>query len=79
MDEKKREEIALFRYSLIVPFLSQEELATALQRTVESLHAHEITEMQRTWDTFGPFDPALIHIALAKAIIHKKHDQHISF
>lgn len=26
MDDKKREEIALFRYSLIVPFLSQEEL-----------------------------------------------------
>jgi len=26
MDEKKREEIALFRYGLIVPFLSPEEL-----------------------------------------------------
>jgi len=55
------------------------ELASALKRTVESLHAHEITEMQRAWDTFGPFDPALVHIAMAKAIIQKKHDQHISF
>jgi LmbE family N-acetylglucosaminyl deacetylase len=35
--------------------------------------------MQRAWDTFGPFDPALIHIAMAKAIIRNKHDQHITF
>jgi len=55
------------------------ELATALQRTVESLHANELDEMQRAWDTFGPFDPAFVHIAMAKAIIQKKHDQHITF
>ena len=55
------------------------EVATALQRSVESLHANELDEMQQAWDTFGPFEPALIHIALAKAIIKKKNDQHISF
>jgi len=55
------------------------ELATALKRSVESLHANELDEMQRAWDTFGPFEPALIHIAMAKAIIQKKHDQHITF
>jgi len=55
------------------------ELATALQRTMESLHANELNEMQRAWDTYGPFDPAFVHIALGKAIIHKKRDQHIAF
>ena len=43
MDEKKREEIALFRYSLIVPFLSQEELewgvkGELLQRMTRQIH-----------------------------------------
>jgi len=28
---------------------------------------------------FGPFEPALVHIALAKAILDKKTDQPISF
>ena len=42
MDDKKREEIALFRYSLIVPFLSQEELewgvkGELLQRMVKQI------------------------------------------
>jgi len=35
--------------------------------------------MQRVWDKFGPFDIALVHIALAQAIMHKKTGQHISF
>lgn len=44
MDDKKREEIALFRYSLIVPFLSQEELewgvkGELLQRMTKQIHA----------------------------------------
>jgi len=43
MDEKKREQIALFRYSLIVPFLSHEELqwgvkGELLQRMVRQIH-----------------------------------------
>lgn len=42
MDEKKREEIALFRFSLIVPFLTQEELewgikGEILQRMVKTI------------------------------------------
>ncbi|HEX9972160.1 MAG TPA: DDE-type integrase/transposase/recombinase [bacterium] len=64
------------------PFTSArffKELATALQRTVEQFHASELNELQHAWDKFGPFEPALVHIALAKAILDKKTDQHISF
>ena len=44
MDEKKREEIAMFRYSLIVPFLSEEELewgvkGEMLRRLVQQIHS----------------------------------------
>lgn len=55
------------------------ELATALKRNVEGWHAMELQAMQQAWDKFGPFEPALVHIALAKAILDKKTDQHISF
>lgn len=44
MDDKKREEIALFRYSLIIPFLSEEELCWGvkgeiLKRMVKQIHS----------------------------------------
>jgi putative transposase len=55
------------------------ELATALKRNVIDWHPTELQTMQQAWDNFGPFEPALIHIALAKAILDKKTDQHISF
>jgi len=55
------------------------ELAAALKRNVEHWHAQELDAMQQAWNQFGPFDPALVHIALSKAILDKKTDQHISF
>lgn len=55
------------------------ELATALKRNVEQFHATELEAMQQAWQQFGPFDPALVHIALSKDILDKKTDQHISF
>lgn len=55
------------------------ELATALHRNLEQFHATELDAMQQAWNKFGPFDPALVHIALAKAILDKKTDQHIAF
>jgi len=55
------------------------ELATTLKRKVEAWHPTELQAMQRAWDQFGPFEPAVVHIALAKAILAKKTDQHISF
>ena len=64
------------------PFTSAhffKQLATALKRNVEHWHANELDAMQHAWDQFGPFEPALVHIALAKAILDKKTDQHISF
>ena len=50
MNEKKRDDIALFRYSLIVPFLSSEELewgvkGELLQRMVRQIH--EIPHSQK--------------------------------
>ncbi len=35
--------------------------------------------MQQAWDIYGPFQPQLIHTAIAKAIIAKGYDQHIDF
>lgn len=55
------------------------QLAASLKRNVEHWHATELQQMQHAWNQFGPFDPALVHIALAKAILDKKTDQHISF
>ena len=55
------------------------DVASVLKRKVEDLHANELQELQHAWDTYGPFQPQLIHTALAKAIITKGYDQHISF
>ncbi|MCP4651858.1 MAG: DDE-type integrase/transposase/recombinase [Candidatus Omnitrophica bacterium] len=55
------------------------EIATSLKRNLENFHAKELDQMQTTWDKFRPLDPALVHIALAKAIMDKKTEQHISF
>ena len=43
MDEKKREQIALFRYSLIVPFLSQQELEWGVKGELLQRMVKEIT------------------------------------
>jgi len=55
------------------------ETAEVLKRKLEDLHANELDEMQKAWDKYGPFEPALVHIALAKAVLDKKTNQHISF
>jgi putative transposase len=55
------------------------EIAQVLKRELENFHAKELDEMQHAWDKYGPFQPALVHIALAKAILDKKTGQHISF
>ncbi len=54
-------------------------VATILKRKVENLHANELQAMQQAWNTYGPFQPQLIHTAIAKAIIAKGYDQHIDF
>lgn len=51
MDEKKREEIALFRYSLILPFLTPEELewgvkGELLARLVKNIHSMPFSQKQ---------------------------------
>lgn len=55
------------------------ETAQVLKRKLENLHAKELDEMQQAWDQYGPFEPPLVHIALAKAVLNKKTNQHISF
>ncbi|MFQ5453627.1 MAG: hypothetical protein ACE5D6_05520, partial [Candidatus Zixiibacteriota bacterium] len=55
------------------------EMAQVLKRQLENFHANELDEMQQAWDKYGPFEPPLVHIALAKAILDKKTNQHISF
>ena len=55
------------------------EIAQVLKRKLENFHAKELDEMQQAWDKYGPFEPPLVHIALAKAILDKKTNQHISF
>jgi len=55
------------------------EIAQVLNRKLENFHAKELDEMQQAWDKYGPFEPPLVHIALAKAILDKKTNQHISF
>ena len=62
MDEKKREQIALFRYSLIVPFLSQQELewgvkGELLQRMVKEITTIPFSQKHR-W-TNQPSDATL--------------------
>lgn len=55
------------------------EIALVLNRKLEDFHAKELDEMQQAWNKYGPFEPPLVHIALAKAVLHKKINQHISF
>lgn len=54
-------------------------VATGLNRHVESLHPAELEQLQTAWQQFGPFQPALIHTALAKAKIEKGEGQHLAF
>jgi len=54
-------------------------VATVLKRQVEELHANELQELEQAWNTCGPFQAPLVSTALAKAIIKKGPDQHISF
>lgn len=54
-------------------------VATALDRKVETLHPNELKLLENAWQTYGPFQPALIHTAMAKAIIKKNNAQHLSF
>lgn len=54
-------------------------MAEVLKRKVEDFHPNELEQLKTTWDSFGPFEPPLIHTALGKAIIHKGYDQHISY
>jgi transposase InsO family protein len=55
------------------------QLADALKRKVENLHPNELHEFDQAWEQYGPFEAPLVHTALAKAIIQKGHEQHISF
>jgi hypothetical protein len=55
------------------------EIAQVLKRKLEDFHAKELDEMKQLWDTYGPFEPPLVHIAMAKAVLDKKTNQHISF
>jgi putative transposase len=54
-------------------------LAGALRRCLESFHPHELQEVDQAWQHYGPFLSGIMHIALAKAIIDKGVEQHISF
>jgi transposase InsO family protein len=54
-------------------------LAGALRRRLESFHPHELQEVDQAWQQYGPFLSGIMHIALAKAIIEKGVEQHISF
>lgn len=55
------------------------EMAKVLKRKLEDFHAKELDEMQQAWYTYRPFDPRLVYIALAKAVLDKNTNQHISF
>jgi len=61
------------------PALFFKEIAQVLKRKLEDFHAKELDCMQQAWDKYGPFEPPLVHIALAKAVLNKKTNQHISF
>jgi len=55
------------------------DIATVLNRTVETLHPQEIQEIDQAWKTYGPWQRSLVHIAMAKALLQKGKNQHISF
>lgn len=50
-----------------------------LKRKVENLHPNEFQEVDQAWEKFGPFHRPLVCTAIAKAILQKGFDQHISF
>jgi putative transposase len=54
-------------------------VADGLGRKVDELHQKELERLGQAWQSFGPFEPALIHTALAKAIVAKGNRQHLSF
>jgi hypothetical protein len=54
-------------------------LAGALRRRLESFHPHELQEVDQAWQQYGPFLSGTMHIALARAILEKGVEQHISF
>lgn len=54
-------------------------LANGLRRNLESFHPQELQEIDQAWQKYGPFIPGIMHLALAKAIIEKGVEQHISF
>ncbi len=54
-------------------------VAQVLNKKIETLHSSELIELQNTWQQFGPFEPAILHPALAKAVLEKGREQHISF
>ncbi|NIV95410.1 hypothetical protein GWN42_22105, partial [candidate division KSB1 bacterium] len=55
------------------------DIATVLNRTVESFHPQEIQDIEKAWTTYGPWQRPLVHIAMARALLKKGKDQHISF
>jgi transposase InsO family protein len=55
------------------------DIATVLDRTVESFHSQEIQDIEQAWTTYGPWQRPLVHIAMGRAILKKGKDQHISF
>lgn len=65
-----------------VPFTKAhfiKHLANGLRRSLESFHPHELQEIELVWQQQGPFNPPCTNIALAKAVIEKGVEQHISF
>jgi putative transposase len=54
-------------------------LASGLRRDLESFHPHELQEVDRAWQQYGPFLPGLLNLALSKTILEKGVGQHISF
>jgi putative transposase len=66
----------------IAPFTQSrfiKAVADLLHRNIESLHQNEIKELELAWIKYGPFEPALLHPALAKAALQKGSGQHIAF
>ena len=54
------------------------QIANALRRKVENFRPNELRDLDQAWEQFGPFQAPLVHTAVAKAIIEKGLDQHIS-
>jgi len=54
-------------------------IAQSLGKKLDALHATEIEHIQSCWDSYGPFHPADVAIALGKAILQKGRNQHIDY